>query len=184
VEVIFSHRWPRHTDALAEHLGAPVRFGGDAVRMIFEKPRLDSFFSGADPDLARLLASATDEPVAPHPPIDRLRNRVTRMLTRALAEEDVLSTRNVARALRLSGRTLRRRLHAEGTSTRELVDEVRHEGALTLLERGHATLDEVAARLGFSSASAFRRAFRRWTGKAPTSAPGDVTGTPPSGSRR
>jgi AraC-like DNA-binding protein len=152
--------------------------------MIFEKPRLDSFFSGADPDLARLLADASEEHVPPHPPIERLRNRVTRVLTRTLAEEDVLSTRDLARALRSSGRTLRRRLQAEGTSVRELVDEVRHEGALTLLEHGHATLDEVAARLGFSSASAFRRAFKRWTGSSPTASPRDVTGSPPAGSRR
>ena len=56
----------------------------------------------------------------------------------------------------------------EGTSPSELLDEVRHERALALLEEGQHSLDEIAYELGFSGAGAFRRAFRRWTGVTPT----------------
>ena len=74
----------------------------------------------------------------------------------------------LAEALRMTERTLRRKLRAEGTGPRELLDEVRHERALALLEEGQRSLDEIAYVLGFSGAGAFRRAFRRWTGVAPT----------------
>ncbi|HSW11526.1 MAG TPA: AraC family transcriptional regulator [Solimonas sp.] len=72
----------------------------------------------------------------------------------------------VAAALNMTGRTLRRRLEAEGTAYRALADEVRcalAEGWLA----AHLTVEEVAERLGFSEPSSFIRAFKRWTGRTP-----------------
>ncbi len=76
-----------------------------------------------------------------------------------------LSLDGVARAMHLSPRTLQRQLAAEGTSMRALAEETRRARALTLLERGQS-IHEVAAILGYT-ASAFHRAFRRWTGQTP-----------------
>jgi AraC-like DNA-binding protein len=41
--------------------------------------------------------------------------------------------------------------------------------AVASLERGGEPIAALAERLGFSEPSAFTRAFRRWTGRAPTS---------------
>ena len=73
----------------------------------------------------------------------------------------------VADAVGLSARTLQRRLADAGTSLREVVDEARHEQALEELAKDDATITDIAFLLGFSETSAFDRAFRRWTGKAP-----------------
>jgi AraC-like DNA-binding protein len=73
----------------------------------------------------------------------------------------------VARALRLSARTLKRKLAAEGESFSALVERERHERALELLRSSQLKLEEVAQRLGYSSVPNFARAFRRWRGESP-----------------
>lgn len=73
-----------------------------------------------------------------------------------------------ARALGTAPRTLHRRLEAEGTSFREVKDGLRRELALTWLERGDRSVARVAADLGYSEPSAFFRAFKGWTGHAPS----------------
>jgi AraC-like DNA-binding protein len=78
------------------------------------------------------------------------------------------SLARVARALGASPRTLQRRLGEEGTSFAAAVDEVRRERALACLQAGDVAMAEVSWLLGFAEQSAFARAFRRWTGEAPT----------------
>jgi AraC-like DNA-binding protein len=67
----------------------------------------------------------------------------------------------------VSTRTLRRRLSEEGSSYREIVDEVRADLARHHLAREKRDIDDVAFLLGFSDQSAFTKAFRRWTGRTP-----------------
>lgn len=72
----------------------------------------------------------------------------------------------VADALALSERTLRRRLTAEGTSFRALVDEVREALAEELLTTG-LRVEQVAHRLGYAETASFTHAFTRWKGTSP-----------------
>ena len=74
---------------------------------------------------------------------------------------------DLAADLHVDERTLRRRLTAEGTSFRRLVDEVRHGRALELLAQG-AAVSEVARELGYSETATFTRSFTRWEGVSPS----------------
>ena len=74
----------------------------------------------------------------------------------------------MAAALRIGSRTLRRRLRAEDRTYQQLVDEVRLQLAIKYLTDTDLTHEHIASRLKFSGAANFRRAFRRWTGKAPS----------------
>ncbi|WP_433760465.1 AraC family transcriptional regulator [Nocardia sp. CA-135398] len=73
----------------------------------------------------------------------------------------------VAAALFMSPRTLSRRLREEGTSFRNLLDEVRQMMSEELLSHTDMTTEQVAARLGYAEAASFIRAFRRWQGCPP-----------------
>ena len=72
----------------------------------------------------------------------------------------------LAAAVSMSERSLRRRLSELGSGYRQLVDGWRAERAAQLV-RGGDSLAEVAHRLGFSDASNFSKAFRRWYGVSP-----------------
>lgn len=72
----------------------------------------------------------------------------------------------LAATLRVSPRTLQRRLADAGTHLRALLEDVRRERALALLARG-LSVPEASFLLGFSEPRAFFRAFKRWTGATP-----------------
>jgi AraC-like DNA-binding protein len=73
----------------------------------------------------------------------------------------------VAIKLGTSPRALRRRLQAEGVNFLRLRESVLQELALQWVVATDLSLAEIGGRLGFSDASTFHRAFKRWTGAAP-----------------
>ncbi|OBF11097.1 helix-turn-helix domain-containing protein [Mycobacterium sp. 852002-10029_SCH5224772] len=80
---------------------------------------------------------------------------------------------------------LRGLLRADNTSQRRIRDEVLRDRAIEALVHGEETITDLAARLGFSETSAFRRAFRRWTGTPPrayraTSVPSEASAHRPN----
>jgi len=77
------------------------------------------------------------------------------------------SLEQLAAALNVSDRTLRRRLAAESTTFRCLLDESREQLAEELLVTARLTVSEVATRLGYLEVSSFSQAFRRWKGIGP-----------------
>jgi AraC-like DNA-binding protein len=74
---------------------------------------------------------------------------------------------DVADALGLSTRTLRRRLADEDASYQGVLDEVRESLAERMLATGRLTVEDVAQRLGYAEASSFIHAFKRWKGTTP-----------------
>jgi AraC-like DNA-binding protein len=74
----------------------------------------------------------------------------------------------IARAMAMSDRNLQRALRSDGTSFQTLLDEVRRDLAISHLADPATSAGQVGFLLGFSEPSAFHRAFRRWTGKAPS----------------
>lgn len=91
---------------------------------------------------------------------------------------------DIAAKLHLTPRTLRRQLVAAGSGFRAIHDEVRSERARELLRDSELSIAQVGASVGFRDAREFRRAFKRWTGAAPSAmrAPPRAGVTPATGS--
>jgi AraC-like DNA-binding protein len=79
----------------------------------------------------------------------------------------------VAKLLEMSDRSLRRQLREQGISFRGLRDELRMQIALKYLRATTLANEGIALALGFSDATNFRRAFRRWTNKSPSEIRGE-----------
>jgi AraC-like DNA-binding protein len=69
--------------------------------------------------------------------------------------------------MKMSSRTLQRRLEDEGVRFSVLLDEVRERASKKLLRDETLPLAEIAWRVGFSALATFTRAFKRWTGMPP-----------------
>lgn len=74
---------------------------------------------------------------------------------------------DIAAQLSMSTQNMRRLLRDEGTSATMIKEELLRDAAISALVRGDETVAQLAERLGFSEASTFHRAFRRWTGSPP-----------------
>jgi AraC-like DNA-binding protein len=169
VEVRFRHAAPVNLATYERVLQGLVRFNAEHDAIVFPKVALSVPVRSANPELlpvldaqaAKLLAATLSESMA-------LPERV-RALLRSELEHGSPTAERMAERLRMSERTLRRRLSEHGTSMKEILDELRRELALTMLTEPNVTIEDVALRLGFSDATAFHRAFRRWTGRTPKS---------------
>lgn len=95
-----------------------------------------------------------------------LPGRIRGILLRDIANPPPLSA--IARHLGSTERSLRRELERQGSSFRDIRDELRARLALEYLRGTSLTNDDIATALGFSDGAAFRRAFQRWTGKSPS----------------
>jgi AraC-like DNA-binding protein len=85
-----------------------------------------------------------------------------------LEDGTYLGMEEVAQALCMSSRTLKRKLRHLGFNFRQLVDEARKQEVLRDVLNTTMTIDEIANRRGYSDAANLTRAFRRWTGESPS----------------
>lgn len=172
------HTPPGDPAPYVERLHAPVHFGQPETRIVFAREWLDRPTLTANPGLARLLAHYAEQALAQF----NSRNggflqQVQREIARTLGEGEV-GLERIAAVLGVSPRTLQRRLKEEATTFYDVLDGVRHDLSMQYLRQRELAISEVAFLLGFSEASAFYRAFRRWTGETPAAFRRRVAGMP------
>lgn len=92
--------------------------------------------------------------------------RVHAFLVKELPQQ-ILSKEIVASHFAMSPKTFQNRLGEAGTSYQQLLDQARRELAELYLPFPDITLAEVADLVGYSDASNFCRAYKRWTGHVP-----------------
>ncbi|REE07534.1 AraC-like DNA-binding protein [Paraburkholderia sp. BL27I4N3] len=101
--------------------------------------------------------------------VERCDDVCMRVKNRLLSYTDTLPTlTELAQWMNVSPRTLRRKLADQGMSYNQLVDEVRKQLAINFLSTSRMSAEEISGRVGYSDASNFRHAFRRWTGLSPS----------------
>ena len=157
---------PSRNDEAAYHrvFQVPVRFDEEVTALVFEARWLAHPVEGADPGFRHILELQVAELERMHE--DALSSRLRRSL-RTLLLRRGCSAGRTAQLFAMHQRTMSRRLKAEGHSFQHLVDEVRYDIARHLLANASMPLAEVAVALGYSEASAFTRAFKRWSGLNP-----------------
>jgi AraC-like DNA-binding protein len=166
-EVWFTHARPASVVEYERTFGGnQIQFDAPWNGFVFPRAYLALVPRSADPNLHTLITRHAEAMLAELPKADSLTERVRDLLARELSGGNP-TLRHIARAVSMSERTLTRHLEGEGTSFRDLLDDLRHRLALRYVRRSELSLSEIAFLLGFSQAAAFHRAFRRWTGQTP-----------------
>ena len=163
-EVRLAHRKPRDARPFSRFFRCPLRFDAIETGFAFPSDVLNRPLPEADADLRRLLQRQVDAldrgGDASFP--DRVRGVLrTAILTGHGTVEDL------ATMFSLHSRTMHRRLAEFGVTFKALADETRFEIARRMLEDSAMTIRQIAEALDYADASAFTRAFRRWTKSTP-----------------
>jgi AraC-like DNA-binding protein len=93
-------------------------------------------------------------------------SRIKKAMLR-MAKPQLPGLETVAYAFNLTSRTLQRRLEEEGTSFRQIAEELKRRICDLLIRHNRYSIADIAFLLGYSDAPAFIRSFRKWHGKPP-----------------
>jgi len=170
--VEFAHAAPG-PEVGAEHrriFGVEARFSQPLNALTLARESVERALPRADPGLSRVIERHAEALLAAlPPPSETTGDRVWHLLSKTLGE-GAPALADVAARLKMSERSLQRKLADEGKSFEALLDDVRRKLALRYLADPKLAIAEVAYLLGYSEPSPFHRAFKRWTGKTPNEA--------------
>lgn len=149
-----------------KHFQCPIKFKAAKNVLVFAKADMDAAFLTYNADLLAAVAPQLEAELKQQLAEKSFREQVKGTLKRLLAGERP-GIEHVARELRLSKRTLQRRLTEDGISFQELMEEARRELARHYLLHSSLELNETAYLLGYEDANSFFRAFHEWEGTSP-----------------
>lgn len=163
--VEFTQPEPANLAPYQDQFGCPLVFNRECHSICIGREVLDFPMIFANEEMAShhdeiLKKSLADDAMLP------LQKRLAAEIEKALPNGEP-NIEQVAGSLNLSTRTLQRKLTAENTSFRKLVNEVRKKLAATYLTTSQMPPKEITFLLGFSDHANFYRAFRRWYAMSP-----------------
>ena len=155
-----------HRKMYESYFQCPVKFGARHNVLVFTRADVDQPFLTHNAELLALVAPQLESELSRHLAQKTLTDQVKGLLKKLLAGQRP-TLRDVARELRLSTRTLQRRLAAERAKFQQLVEDARRELAQHYLLHSSLELNETAYLLGYEDANSFFRAFHQWEGTSP-----------------
>lgn len=164
-EVWFTHPAPPYAEEYRRVFRCDVRFEAARIALAFDAALLDSV-NLADRSMAELVERRAEAALRELAEERSFATRVREQIMSSLGTESI-GADVISRRLAVSRATLTRKLAQEGTTLSELLDGARRDLAVEYLRNDGLPVEEVARRLAFSDARAFRRAFQRWTGTSP-----------------
>ena len=163
-EVLFSHSRPADITPYRRFFRAQLRFDMDQTALVFPRHWLRTPLPNPNTELHQSLEQRLTDLLSGNP--DDILSELRRIV-RAQFAAGRKSREHIAEHLSLHRRTFNRRLKEHGINFRQLLQEVRFEYAKQLLSNTRTKITDIATTLGYSDASAFSRAFRRWSGMTP-----------------
>lgn len=138
-----------------------LRFDRPVHRLVFPASELELPLVSADPAAKRLAKDQLERELA------ALAEAGVIARVRAALADGTPTIVELAKQLKMSSRTLKRRLAEHGTTYSALRDDQRRQRALLLLDDRSLSISEVASRLEYTELPNFTRAFKKWTGVTP-----------------
>ncbi len=157
---------PKDTTVFDKVFKADIEYATEENALYLDKQSLIEPLPSANAELARHNDEILARYVAHFDKIN-IANRVHATLVEQLPHGEP-SQEKIADSLHMSLRNLQRKLSSEGTSYKEILNKTRYEVALSYMSDNRYSISEITYLLGFSDTSSFTRAFKRWTGKAPS----------------
>lgn len=157
----------RNLEFFEKSFAAPLKFGSNTMRIVYELAMVRTRLKGANPLIAEHLDQASQAAIERLKPASSVSKKIRAWAVNHLPQ-GAPSIEEAAWYMNMSARNLQRKLADEGTNLASIVDEIRQTEAAHRLKQSQDSLTAIALDLGFSDASAFSRACKRWFGKSPS----------------
>lgn len=161
--VHFEFEAPAYASEYGHYFNCPVIFGAESNALQLKKNALDVPVVYHNSHLFDSLLEKCKQLLAEISQTETIGQLIQKALGPLLHEGNP-SFERVASELAMQPWTLRRRLAEQGLSFHTIVEDMRKDLAINYVKNPKLSLGEIAYTMGFSSASAFQRAFKRWTG--------------------
>lgn len=157
---------PPYAERYSELFGCPVEFSANFNQLRLSNATLSLKNPEHVPHSWRELLQLCERELEQLTRTHSLQERITLMLGPLLhgREPDL---EEIGRRLQMPTWTLRRKLAEEGTQYRSILNDTRRDLAMAYIRDTELSFGEIAYLLGFASAEAFQRAFKRWSGNTP-----------------
>ena len=163
--ICFAHAAPDDITPYRRLALTKVRFSEEENAIIFGKEYLSRKKRQVDEDLGQALTSYLA--LLRENSSDDLLTQLDYIIQRQL-RSGPCTLQLVAEELRMHPRNLQRQLKCMGTSFSEALAAYRSRHAMALLNDPALQITQIALRLGYSDATAFGQAFKKWFGKMPS----------------
>lgn len=144
----------------------PIYFNANENCVVLEKSMFEEVNKKFSPSAFKLLTRYADELKSLQCADKPFSNKVATQIQEYLHSESIHLC-DLASILNISPSTLKRKLKSEGTSFKILLDSVKKELSLLMIQEEKLRIEDIAFFLGYSEYSSFYRAFKRWHGLSP-----------------
>ena len=165
IECNFSHNAPSYREIYHNIFRSKISFGHSSNQLIFPVSELNARSLFCHQIYRNDYESSVENEFQSLQKSSCIADQVRQQLHNLPNKKSDLN--QVASQIGLTQRTLRRRLNEEGLSFRSLKEDYLLKKAEELLTESSMNIEAVALQLGYSDASNFRRALRRWKGQSP-----------------
>jgi len=163
----FAHARPPHAAEYAVMFSQHLAFDADVTAICFDARLLGAPVVQTAQALKPFLRTAPQSVFLKYKNEDSWTARLRRRLRDNIGQEEWPGLDDIAREFHMAPTTLRRRLGAEGTSYQGIKDELRRDSAIHYLSTSSMSVATISSLVGFQEPSAFRRAFKSWSGVQP-----------------
>lgn len=167
VEVKLLRPIPKDSSPWLDFFGCEVQFGSSEDSLLLDHRTAEMPLPSGNHELAATFDQILTRQLATLSKADihtRCKVLLLQQLTSGAPSEELLASQ-----VQMSSRTLQRKLSDVGFTYNRLLDETRRDLAQQYLDDPERSITEITFLLGFSEQSAFTRAFKRWSGRAPSS---------------
>lgn len=166
--VTFRHAASRDTSKLKMHFGCPIEYEKPSNSLFFDIELLKIETMGTDDQVAQIVYSYLEEEIRKLSKEMTIEERVETAILQLLPSGHC-SMDLVSKAMGIHRKSLQRGLQDEGTSYSEVLERKRLQTALQLLTETNIPINRIGQSCGYSSATAFNLAFKKWTDETPQS---------------
>jgi AraC-like DNA-binding protein len=166
LEVHLKQAKPAYAHAYSHYFKCPIHFNSSENYYAFDSKLLYHPLAQSEPETARIYGNQCAKiclQLARNSTFsDVVRNHILS------SPREIFTLETIAERINMTARTVQRKLSAEGTSYKDILEDVRRNLAIEYLQSTTFTIEEIAVRLGYSDSSSFCHAYKRWTGVNPS----------------